>query len=66
MQKLLGYSWIAGLVLIGVVVIALSFLYRRLVFESLIEGETHSNVAVTQLFANSIWPKPGCTLSRSK
>ena len=65
MQKLLGYSWIAGLVLIGIVVIAMSFLYRQLVFESLIEGETHSNVAVTQLFANSIWPNHAEFISRA-
>jgi diguanylate cyclase (GGDEF)-like protein len=65
MQRLLGYSWIAGLVLIGIVVIALSFLYRQLVFESLIEGETHSNVAVTQLFANSIWPNHAEFISRA-
>ena len=65
MQKLLGYSWIAGLVLIGIVVIALSFLYRQLVFESLIEGETRSNVAVTQLFANSIWPNHAEFISRA-
>jgi diguanylate cyclase (GGDEF)-like protein len=56
MHKLLGYSWIAGLFLVGLVVIALSILYRQLVFESLIEGETRSNVAVTRSFANSIWP----------
>ena len=65
MQKLLGYSWIAGLVLIGVVVIALSFLYRQLVFESLIEGETRSNVAVTQSFAGSIWPNHSEFISRA-
>jgi diguanylate cyclase (GGDEF)-like protein len=65
MQKLLGYSWIAGLVLIGIVVIALSFLYRQLVFESLIEGETRSNVAVTRSFANSIWPNHAAFISRA-
>ncbi len=56
MHKLFHYSWIAGLLIIGAAVIALSLLYRQLVFDSLIEGETRSNVALTRSFANSIWP----------
>jgi len=55
-HKLFHYSWIAGLLMIGAAVIALSLLYRQLVFESLIEGEERSNVALTRSFANSIWP----------
>ena len=56
MHKLFHYSWIAGLLMIGAAVVALSLLYRQLVFDSLIEGETRSNVALTRSFANSIWP----------
>jgi len=55
-HKLFHYSWIAGLLMIGTAVIALSLLYRQLVFDSLIESETRSNVALTRSFANSIWP----------
>ena len=57
MHKLFHYSWIAGLLMIGAAVVALSLLYRQLVFDSLIEGETRSNVALTRSFANSIWPE---------
>ena len=56
MHKLFHYSWIAGLLMIGAAVIALSLLYRQLVFDLLIEGEERSNVALTRSFANSIWP----------
>jgi diguanylate cyclase (GGDEF)-like protein len=38
------------------VVVALSLLYRGLVFDSLVESETHANVALTKTFANALWP----------
>jgi diguanylate cyclase (GGDEF)-like protein len=56
MLRLLRYSQplaLAGLLLL---VGALSLLYRGLVFDSLVEGETRSNVALTKSFANAIWP----------
>ena len=56
MFKVFRYSSFVGLVAVVAVIVALSWFYRRLAFESLIEGETRSNVALTQAFANSIWP----------
>ncbi|HKA38196.1 MAG TPA: EAL domain-containing protein [Burkholderiales bacterium] len=57
MHKLFHYSWILGLAAVVAIVVALSFLYRDLVFESLVQEETRSNVALTKAFANSIWPR---------
>jgi diguanylate cyclase (GGDEF)-like protein len=54
--KVFRYSSFVGLVAVVAVIVALSWFYRRLAFDSLIEGETRSNVALTQAFANSIWP----------
>jgi diguanylate cyclase (GGDEF)-like protein len=56
MHALLRYSHVLGLMTILVVVVVLTLFYRQLVFDSLVEAETHSNVALTQAFANSIWP----------
>jgi hypothetical protein len=41
---------------IVIVVAALSFFYRHLATNILIEHETRANVALTTAFANSIWP----------
>jgi diguanylate cyclase (GGDEF)-like protein len=56
MQTLLRYSHVLGLVTIIVVVVVLAMFYRQLVFDSLVEVETRSNVALTKAFANSSWP----------
>src|SRR3954466_9458991 len=56
MHKILRYSQLLGLAALAAVVAVLSLLYRGLVFESLVEGETRSNVALTRTFANVIWP----------
>jgi diguanylate cyclase (GGDEF)-like protein len=56
MHKLFHFSWILGLVTVVAIVAALSLFYRQLVFDSLLEQETRSNVALTKAFANSIWP----------
>ena len=55
MFKVFRYSSFVGLVAVVAVIVALSWFYRRLAFDSLIESETRSNVALTKTFANSIW-----------
>ena len=44
--------------LIGIIAVsaALSLLYRYFAFNALIEHETRANAALTQAFANSVWP----------
>jgi len=54
--RIFRYSSFVALVAVVAVVVALSWFYRRLAFEALIENETRSNVALTKAFANSIWP----------
>jgi diguanylate cyclase (GGDEF)-like protein len=56
MFKLLRYSQVLAAVVLVAAVFSLSLLYRGLVFDSLVEVETRSNVALTQAFANAIWP----------
>src|SRR5919106_346241 len=54
--RVLQYSqWLALAILVAVVV-GLSFFYRGLVLDSLVESETHSNVALTNAFVNALWP----------
>jgi diguanylate cyclase (GGDEF)-like protein len=47
------------------VVVALSHLYRGLLFDSMVEGETHANVALTKTFANAIWPAHAAFVRRA-
>jgi diguanylate cyclase (GGDEF)-like protein len=54
--KLFRYSSFAGLIALVAVTVALSWFYRRLAFDALVETETRANVALTKAFANSIWP----------
>jgi diguanylate cyclase (GGDEF)-like protein len=54
--KLFRYSSFVGLVAVIAVIVALSWFYRRLAFDALVENETRSNVALTTTFANSLWP----------
>jgi diguanylate cyclase (GGDEF)-like protein len=56
MHKLFHFSWVLGLVTVVAIVVALSLFYRQLVFDSLVEEETRSNVTLSKAFANSIWP----------
>jgi diguanylate cyclase (GGDEF)-like protein len=56
MLRLLRYSQLLALAGLLLLVGALSLLYRGLVFDSLVEGETRSNVALSKSFANAIWP----------
>ena len=65
MDKLFRYSHVLGLVTIILVVIVLSLFYRQLVFESLVEEETRSNVALTKAFANSLWPSHAGFIQRA-
>ncbi len=54
--KLFRYSSFIGLIALVAVTVALSWFYRRLAFDALVETETRANVALTKAFANSIWP----------
>jgi diguanylate cyclase (GGDEF)-like protein len=65
MHKLFHVSWAAGLGTVVIVVVALSLFYRQLVFDSLVEEETRSNVALTQAFANTIWPRHSAFIRRA-
>ncbi|HEX7221129.1 MAG TPA: EAL domain-containing protein [Burkholderiales bacterium] len=56
MLRLLRYSQLIALAVLFAVVLALSLLYRGLLFDSLVESETHASVALSKTFANAIWP----------
>jgi diguanylate cyclase (GGDEF)-like protein len=56
MLNLLRYSQLLALGVLIAVVTALSLLYRGLLLDSMVESETHANVALTKTFANAIWP----------
>ena len=56
MLNLLRYSQLIALAVLVAVVVALSLLYRGVLFDSMIESESHANVALTKSFANAIWP----------
>ena len=56
MLKLLRYSQMIALAVLFAVVLALSLLYRGLLFDSLVESETDASVALSKTFANAIWP----------
>jgi diguanylate cyclase (GGDEF)-like protein len=55
--RLFRYSSFVGLVAVLAIVVGLSWFYRRLAFDALVENETRSNVALTTTFANSLWPR---------
>jgi diguanylate cyclase (GGDEF)-like protein len=48
---------VASLIGIGLVAIVLSWLYRTVSVDGLLEHETQSNVALAQAMANTIWPQ---------
>ena len=56
MLNLLRYSQLLALAVLVAVVAALSMLYRGLVFDAMIESESHASVALTRTFANAVWP----------
>ena len=56
MLNLLRYSQLLALAVLVAVVVALSMLYRGLVFDAMVESESHASVALTRTFANAVWP----------
>jgi diguanylate cyclase (GGDEF)-like protein len=56
MLKLLRYSQLIALAVLFAVVLALSLLYRGLLFDALVESETHASMVLSKTFANAIWP----------
>jgi diguanylate cyclase (GGDEF)-like protein len=56
MLNLLRYSQLLALAVLVAVVVALSLLYRGLVFDAMVESESHASVALTKTFANAVWP----------
>jgi diguanylate cyclase (GGDEF)-like protein len=56
MLNLLRYSQLIALAVLVAVVVALSMLYRGVVFDAMIESESHASVALTKTFANAVWP----------
>src|SRR5687767_4701675 len=65
MLNLLRYSQLIALAVLVAVVVALSLLYRGLVFDSMVEAETHASVALTKTFANAIWPSHSAFVVRT-
>ena len=57
MFKLVRYFSIASLIAIAAATLALALFYRQTAVNDLVELETSKNVALTQAFANSLWPK---------
>ena len=63
--RLLQYSqWFALAILVAVVG-GLSYFYRGLVLDSLVESETRSNVALTNAFVNALWPAHAGFIARA-
>jgi diguanylate cyclase (GGDEF)-like protein len=65
MLNLLRYSQLLALAVLIAVVVALSLLYRGLLIDSMVESETHANVALTKTFANAIWPSHAAFVARA-
>jgi diguanylate cyclase (GGDEF)-like protein len=57
MFKLRRYFSITSLAGVAIVVAVLFFFNRDLAFKALIEHQTRTNVALTQVFANTLWPR---------
>lgn len=57
MFRLLRYFSIASLIIIAIAVLLLGTTYRQKVVNDLIDLGESKNVALTQAFSNSIWPK---------
>ena len=65
MLNLLRYSQLIALAVLIAVVVALSYLYRGLLFGSMVEGETHAHVALSKTFANALWPAHAAFVRRA-
>ncbi len=57
MFKLTRHFSRTSLIGIVAVVAALLFLYRQLALQALVEHENQANVALTRVFANTLWPR---------
>ena len=55
--RLTHYFSVASLVGILIILVALLLFYRHFAFEALKSQESRANVALTQAFANTIWPQ---------
>ncbi|HEV3009202.1 MAG TPA: diguanylate cyclase, partial [Burkholderiales bacterium] len=65
MLNLLRYSQLIALAVLVAVVVSLSLLYRGLLFDSMVQSETHASVALTKTFANAIWPSHAAFVARA-
>jgi diguanylate cyclase (GGDEF)-like protein len=65
MLNLLRYSQLLALAVLIAVVVALSMLYRGLVFDAMVEAESHASVALTKTFANAVWPAHAAFVKRA-
>jgi diguanylate cyclase (GGDEF)-like protein len=65
MLNLLRYSQLVALAVIVAIVVALSLLYRGLLFQSMVEAETHANVALSKAFANAVWGSHASFVARA-
>lgn len=57
MSRLLRYFSIASLISVMLATVILSALYRNIATSQLLELGENNNVALAQIFANSIWPQ---------
>jgi len=55
--RLIRYFSIASLVGVLIVLAVLLFFYRQFAFRALQNHETRDNMAITQIFASTLWPK---------
>jgi diguanylate cyclase (GGDEF)-like protein len=55
--RLLRYFALTSLVGVLVVLASLIYFYRAFTTEALEEHETHDNVAITRIFASTLWPR---------
>ncbi len=55
MFKLSRYYSVASLIGVAVVIVALSFFFRHLAMQTLVNHQTRANLDLTRSFANSIW-----------
>ncbi|MFL6650437.1 MAG: putative bifunctional diguanylate cyclase/phosphodiesterase, partial [Sulfurifustaceae bacterium] len=57
MFHLRRYFSVTSLIGVTIVVVGLLLFYREIAFRTLVDHETRNNVALSQVFANTLWPK---------